>query len=216
MNKKILLSSVIVLSALLAYNLSYAADAPADVNKKHAVQLHKKMPPPIFKGECKDGFRNMHPPFHSKEEMEAKRAEIDKRLNLTEEQKTQIEQNREKDRAKIKPVIEKIHADRKALHEIYSDEKLTQAEKDKKAEKIKKDLVKQKAQADKSRKENMKKFEAILTPEQKVEFEKIKQEQKAEMEKRKTEFEQKKKEFENKPPFEAKPPVQPPPPKVEK
>jgi Spy/CpxP family protein refolding chaperone len=228
MNKKILLSSVIILSALLLFNTSYAVEkqavkqdsAKAVTVQKDDVQLQRKLPPPEFK----HGNFEMKPPFHSKEEMEAKKAEIDKRLNLTEEQKKQIEKNKEKDRKKIKPVIDKMHADKKELHEIYGNDTLTRAEKDKKAKKIKKDLKKQKNLADKYRKENMKNFESVLTTEQKEEFAKIKQEQKAEMEKRKAEFEQNRKEFCEKkhgfhgmkPPFEAKPLVQPPPPKETK
>ena len=227
MNKNALLSSVIVLTALLAYNVGYAADKQA-VNQtpekkitvqENAIQVQKKLPPPEFK----PGNFEMRPPFHSREEMEAKKAEIDKRLNLTEAQKAQIEKNKEKNKKKIKPVIDKIHADKKELHEIYGNETLTHAEKDKKAQKIKKDLKKQKTLADKYRKENIKNFEAVLTPEQKTEFEKIKQEQKAEMEKRKAEFEQCKKGFGEKAPgfFGHKPPcaekpVQPPPPQVKK
>ena len=228
MNKKILLSSVIVMSMLLAYNAGYTAEKqtanPAAVKKvvvqENAAQLQKKLPPPEFKA----GNHEMRPPFHSKEEMEAKKAEIDKRLNLTEEQKLQIGKNKEKDRKKIKPIIDKIHADKKELHDIYDNETLTRAEKDKKAKKYKKDLAKQKVLADKYRKENMKSFESVLTTEQKVEFEKIKQEQKAEMEKRKAEFENCRKEFGDKRPgfhgFDFpcpdKPTVQPPPPQVKK
>lgn len=225
MDKKILLSSVIIMSILLAYNAGYTAEKQTAAPEKkvqvqeNAPQLQKKLPPPEFKA----GNFAMKPPFHSREEMEAKKAEIDRRLNLTEEQKAQIEKNKEKDRKNIKPVIDKIHADRKELHEIYGNETLTHAEKDKKAQKYKKDLAKQKALADKYRKENMKNFEAVLTPEQKAEFAKIKQEQKAEMEKRKAEFEQRRKEFGDKksgfhgykPPCAEKP-VQPPPPQVKK
>jgi Spy/CpxP family protein refolding chaperone len=225
MDKKILLSSVIIMSMLLAYNAGYTAEKQAaapELAKKvqvqeNAPQFQKKLPPPEFK----TGNFEMKPPFHSKAEMEAKKAEIDKRLNLTDAQKAQIEKNKEKDRKKIKPVIEKIRADRKELHEIYTNETLTRAEKDKKAGKIKKDLSKQKKLADKYRKENMKNFESVLTPDQKAEFAKIKQEQKEEMEKRKAEFEHCRKEFgDKKPVFHgfkppcAEKPVQPPPPQV--
>lgn len=224
MDKKILLSSVIIMSMLFAYNAGYTAEKQTTTPEKlqvqeNAVQLQKKLPP----SEFKHGNFGMRPPFHSKEEMEAKKAEIDKRLNLTEEQKAQIEKNKEKDRNKIKPVIEKIRADRKELHEIYTNETLTRAEKDKKAAKVKKDLSKQKNLADKYRKENIKNFESVLTPEQKTEFAKIKQEQKEEMEKRKAEFKHCRKGFEGKKPgFQgfrppcAEKPVQPPPPEVKK
>ena len=51
-----------------------------------------------------------HPPRHfSKEEMDAKKVEFEKRLNLTEEQKIQVEINKQNDKEKIKPIIDKLH-----------------------------------------------------------------------------------------------------------
>lgn len=230
MNKKILLSSLVIFTALAGYSICYAANCVSAQDETaatlHKVPLQKQiMPPPNEEGmppfdiKPQKGHPGMHPYFHpSKEEMEAKKAEIDKRLGLTEQQKQKLEKNKEKDKAKIKPIMEKIKADKKELGEIYSNPSLTKEEKDKKAEKIKKDLYKQKAQADKCRKENMKNFESVLTKDQKAEFEKIKQEQKAEMEKRKAEFEKNHPEFKGKrpPKFDGKrpgfgenPPVKP-------
>ncbi len=202
MNKQLLLSSLIVLTALLTCNIGYSAETPAaeaEASGIHVVPLQKKLPPADFKRtppEFKKGHPDMmRPPFPSKEEMQAKKAEIDRRLNLTEKQKEQIEKNKAKDREKIKPVMEKMKAKHQELHKIYTDESLTKEQKDKKAEAVKKDLNKLRVQADNCRKQNMKNFESVLTKEQKTEFEKIKKEQKAEMEKRRAEFEQKRKEF---------------------
>ena len=218
MNKKVLLSSLIVLTALLTCNIGYSAETPcaeAETAGVHVVPLQKKLPPADFKGNTPE-FRKGHPdmmrpPFHSKEEMQAKKAEIDKRLNLTDKQKQQIEKNKQKDREKIKPVMEKMKAKHEELHKIYTDESLTKEQKDKKAEAVKKDLNKLRTQADNCRKQNMKNFESVLTKDQKIEFEKIKQEQKAEMEKRKAEFEQRGKEFKGRhPEFKGqRPPVKP-------
>ncbi len=230
MNKKILLSSLVILAALVSYNLSYAAGSDSTANKavkkdcieKNVKPDFKKMPPPPecmgpppFDAKFQKGHPGMHPYFHpSKEEMAAKKAEIDKRLQITDEQKKELEKNKEIDRAKIKPIMEKMEQKKKELHDVYKDDSLSQNKKDKKAEKIRKEIGKLKIQADNQRKENMKHFESVLTEEQKVEFEKIKQEQKVEMEKKKAEFEQKRKEymeahpeFQNKKGIGFKPPI---------
>lgn len=215
MNKKVLLSTLVILAALGSYSVSYAAtqsaeaEAAVKVEKTTIVPLQKKVlpPPDVTKGEFpmfghKKGHFDMHPPMPSKAEMEAKKAEIDKRLALTAEQKQKLEKNKEKDLKKIKPIMEKMKSDREQLHKIYSDTTLDTEQKAKKAEAIKRDLKKQHTLAEECRKENMKNFESVLTKEQKEEFAKIKKEQKAEMEKRKAEFEKIKKEMKDKKPPE--------------
>ncbi len=220
MNKKLLLSGLlVVLTALMVCNLGYAIDSKA-AQEALNVKTEKAVPPPgcpldhpKFSGKHHPNMMPSHP-FPSKAEMEDKKAEIDKRLNLTDEQKQKLEKIKEKDRAKIKPVIDKMHAKKAELHKIYTDDSLSKEQKDKKAAAVKKDLNKLRVQADNCRKENMKNFESVLTPEQKTEFGKIKEEQKAEMKKRRAEFEQKRKEFDAK---YKKQPVQPlPVPNVEK
>ena len=233
MNKKVLLSSMVILIALVSYNIGYAANnvttaketaKTVSVEKSVKPEQKKLLPPPSecmgpppFDVKFKKGHPGMHPYFHpSKEEMAAKKAEIDKRLKITDEQKKELEKNKEIDRAKIKPIMEKMEQKKKELHDVYKDDSLTQKKKDKKAEQIRKEIGKLKIQADNQRKENMKHFESVLTVEQKTEFEKIKQEQKAEMEKRNAELEQKRKEyieahpeFQNKKGFGFRPPMPP-------
>ena len=217
MNKKVLLSTLVILAALGSYSVSYAATQSAEAEAAGTIKIEKSttapfqkkvLPPPDFtKGECpmfgqKKGQFDMHPPMPSKAEMDAKKAEIDKRLALTAEQKQKLEKNKEKDLKKIKPIMEKMKSDREQLHKIYSDTTLDTEQKAKKAEAIKKDLKKQHTLAEECRKENMKNFESVLTKEQKEEFAKIKKEQKTEMEKRKAEFEKIKKEMKDKKPPE--------------
>ena len=129
---------------------------------------------------------NIQPPKHfSKEEMANKKAEFEKRLNLTDEQKTQIEINKQKDKEKIKPIIDKLHQKKIDYMMLESNSELDEVTKTKQKFELKNEIKELKFQADKCRKENMKSFEALLTDEQKVEFEKIKIEQRQEMEKRK-------------------------------
>lgn len=182
-NKK-LLAVLAVCVFVLSYNISYA-------NNENINDFDKNKSPKCQKNQ----YHHPHPRNinmdilrPSKEEMEQKKAEFEKRLNLTDEQKKQIEENRAKDTEKIKPIMEKIHIKRNELHKILNNQSLSQTEKDQKAQVIKNEIRKLKQQADKYHKENMRRFEEILTEEQKQEFEKIKEEQKQEMEQRRKKF----------------------------
>lgn len=137
--------------------------------------------PPKCDKPGNEKFMPGHKP--TKEELEAKRAEFEKRLNLTEEQKKKAEANRQKDREKIEPVMKKLKANRDEFIKIKKDTTLSDADKAKQIEKLRKERKELQIKADKYHRENMKKFEELLTPEQKAEFEKIKAEKKAEREK---------------------------------
>ena len=147
----------------------------------------------------------------TKEEKEAKKAEYEKRLNLTEEQKAQIEKNKQKDKETMKPIFDKMKENKQAIKAIHKDATLSPEDKVVKSAEYEKELIDLKVKANELRKENMKNFENILTDDQKAEFAKIKEEQKAEMEKRRAAFKAKKA---KKPVFGL--PVQPKPIPVEK
>lgn len=133
-----------------------------------------------------------HPPRHfSKEEMDAKKVEFEKRLNLTEEQKIQVEINKQNDKEKIKPIIDKLHQKKIDYKMIETNTNIDEQTKTKMKEELQNEIKELKFQADNCRKENMQRFEALLTDEQKIEFEKIKAEQKIELEKRKQEYNKK-------------------------
>lgn len=207
MNKKILILSVVVLTAVAGLNVSYASDNTNNVQtgnvSTETKDFHKFGHPPF---DNPDGPPPHHdfkkPPFDghgydhhfdsqrpSKEEMEAKKAEFEKRLKLTDNQKKQIEIQKNKDREKIKPVMDEIHTKKQEFKTIIDDSSLSQAEKDKQLKKVKDDLRELKMKADSMRKDNMNNFESILTEKQKKEFSKIKEEQKKDMEQRKKNFE---------------------------
>ena len=133
-------------------------------------------PPPPHKlnPQCMEKMRKEH---------EKRKAHMDARLKLTEDQKKTIEQNRIHDRQKMKPLFEQARAKKTKIEEIKASN-LNQSEKEKQISPLKTELKDIRAQINKLREENMKNFEAILTPKQKCELEKIKQEHKKEMEKR--------------------------------
>ena len=180
MNKKALLTIMAFLT-VSSFSLGYSAENT--VNK----EAEKIQPPPHGEFRMPPNHRQFKHP--SKEEMEKKKAEFDKRLNLTEEQKKQIEENRKIGHEKVKPIFEQKRAIFHEIKEIKQNNDLSEEQKQKKIDSLKSDIKKLDEQANSLRQENMKAFEGILNNKQKKEFEKIKSEQKKEMEKRKKNFE---------------------------
>lgn len=198
MKKSILFSIVTLIALMGSYNCCYAAQqAPAKAapteTQMQRPPFHNFNKPP--KGNFEDEqrppqFDKMRP---SKAEMEAKKAEIDKRLNLTEAQKKEIENYKAKDREKIKPVMKKMHENREAIWKVKHNPNLSEKDKEKQLKQLRKEKQSLKQTADKYRQENMKNFESVLNADQKKEFEKIKAEQKKFMEERRKEFENQRK-----------------------
>ena len=190
--KKYLLTAAMAVSTLLLSNTVFAEDIV--VQNKVEVKQESALPEfkaPHYKFHKKGQFA--HP---SKEEMEAKKAEFDKRLNLTEEQKQKIAENKKQDIEKMKPIFDEMKAKRHEMRKIDFDATLSAEQKQVKREELKSEMKALRVQADNVREENMKNFESVLTEKQKKEFHKIQEEQKKEMEKRRAEFKKIKKEKE--------------------
>lgn len=203
MKKRLLMSALAVLVVMSVCNVSYADDS-SEFREAQAIKTEcqgETMAPPHHKE-----FKGHHP---SRAEMEAKKAEFEKRLNLTDEQKKKIENNKKKDREKMKPIMDKIHANKVKMNEIRNNESLSPEQKDKELAKTEKEMIDLRVKANELRKQNMESFEKILTPEQKTEFAKIKEEQKQMMEKRKKDFKDGKRGFRPEPPVRT--PVEPKP-----
>ncbi len=207
MKNKIMLSILPLMVVLLSTNTVFAANdaannmlAPAGVEITPVPQECPKAFKYFGPGPQVDKDHPMRmnmPKCHSHEEMQAKKAEFEKRLNLTEEQKKQIEEQKKKDREAIKPVLDEIHKKRQELIQTKRDTNLTNEEKDKQLKKISGELKTLRVQADNQRKENMKNFEATLTAEQKKEFNKIKDEQKKAMKAKRQKMQKRIKELKN-------------------
>ena len=83
MDKKVLMSAIAAVVVVATSGISFAYDA---------LPQEKKFIPKNAVNNSVDGFRHTKIKHHpTKAEMEAKKAEFEKRLNLTEEQKIQIE-----------------------------------------------------------------------------------------------------------------------------
>lgn len=189
--KKYLLTAAMAVSTLLLSNTVSFAE---DISVQNEVQVKKESVVPEFKGPHYKFYKKGQFAQPTKEEMAAKKAEFDKRLNLTEEQKQKIAENKKQDIEKMKPIFDEMKAKRHAMKKIDFDATLSAEQKQIKKEELKAELKALRVQADNVREENMKNFESVLTDKQKKEFRKIQEEQKKEMEKRRAEFKKIKKE----------------------
>lgn len=150
---------------------------------------------PIAK--CGEQFNKMPPPPKGPD-FEKRKAEFEKRLNLTEKQKKQSEELHKSGFEKMKPIMEKTKEKQKELWALKDakDEQSLQ-----KAEQLKKELGALRNEARELKKQNMKDFENILTKKQKKELEKMKEEGRKNFEKN----------FKNRPHPEHRPcPIEPP------
>lgn len=168
----------LILAALFAFTLTgvNAAETTAAPQSKAPAQSQTLLPErPEPKGPHFDGQR---PPCPKA------RAEFEKRLKLTEEQKELALQSRMKGFEEMKPIMEKMRALKMEKEAVLRSRIAVQMQQEKIAEidaKIK-DLRKQ---AHELRLKNMKEFEAILTDKQKKEFKKMKEEGRKNFEKAK-------------------------------
>ena len=176
MNKKILLTLGIL--TLFTFNSVVKAEESIPQKQQDGVYVE-------YKGVHRAEMHKFKP---SKQEMAKKRAEMEKRLKLTDEQKKQFEENRKLGHEKVRPIIEQKKAKIMELRETNARNTLNKQEKSKKVKELKKEIRQLDEQANAYREENIKQFESNLTDKQKKEFEKIKKEQKKEMEKRKKAF----------------------------
>lgn len=126
-----------------------------------------------------------HHKHHKKHRFAHKKGnQLDKILNLTQEQKDILKQNREESIKKMKPIMKKMSKNKYEIDKIMLSD-LPKAKKIEKVEKIKTEMKALKVQADEIRKDDMKKFESVLTDEQKVKFEEFKKEKRKQFEQRK-------------------------------
>lgn len=201
MNKKLLIGLFVLGLITVNTNAAKAEETtpnvvknPYEIQKPMAYKYIGEVPPALKHMGPGPQINKKHPmKLHGPYEHANRQAEFEKRLNLTEEQKKQIEENRQKDHEKIKPIMEQIKQKRQEIRNTIESTTLTEEEKSKKTADLLKELDALKLQANNLRKENMQNFENILTEKQKKEFQKIKQERKKEMEKRAKKFEKMKK-----------------------
>ncbi len=154
----------LILAGLLAFTMTSAMASAQPL----CPPPEGKCPPPM-----EGKFQRPKPP--SPEEMEARKAKFENKLQLTEEQKAKAKEIRMKGHEEIKPVFEKIKAKKMEIDAVRKS-RIVVAEQEKKIEALKADIKVLRKQAHEMRIKNMQEFEAILTPKQKKILEKMKKE----------------------------------------
>lgn len=150
--KKILILASVLLFATASFATSDTKTIQTNDSTLNQSKPYCKMPPP--KG----------PEFKKRHE------EFEKRLNLTDEQKSMAKQLREEGFEKMKPIMEKTKQKQQEAAQLKTNgdtEKLEQ---------VKKQIGALKREAHEIRMQDMKKFENILTKTQKEELKKMKKE----------------------------------------
>ncbi|HIS73534.1 TPA: Spy/CpxP family protein refolding chaperone [Candidatus Galligastranaerophilus intestinavium] len=167
--KKIVLASTLALFLCTAAVQAAPCAADCDCQGKAQAPCSKDC-------KCQKPAMTDEQKAEMKAKMDEKRAEFDKKLGLTDEQKAKSEQIRKDGFEKMKPVMDQIKVKRDEIKTIRENGSLTQAEANAKVQALHKEIMELKGQAKEIRKQNMQDFEAILTDKQKKTLEKMKQE----------------------------------------
>lgn len=167
--KKIVLASTLALFLCTAAVQAAPCAADCDCQGKAQAPCSKDC-------KCQKPAMTDEQKAEMKAKMDEKRAEFDKKLGLTDEQKAKSEQIRKDGFEKMKPIMDQIKVKRDEIKTIRENGSLTQAEANAKVQALHKEIMELKGQAKEIRKQNMQDFEAILTDKQKKTLEKMKQE----------------------------------------
>lgn len=119
---------------------------------------------------------------HKGPDFEKRHTEFENRLQLTEEQKAQAKEIRQKGFEKMKPIMEKIKEKHQEADAVRRSRIVDQDQKAR-LEQINKEIGALKKEAHELRMKNMKEFEAILTKKQQKELKKMKEEGRKKFEK---------------------------------
>lgn len=192
MKKSLILALMVALTA----GCAFATTEPLTTPTKQAPIV---APEPDKNLQGQKGDR-MHKPHHKG------KANFEKRLNLTEEQKIKAKELRQKGHEEMKPLMEQIK-DLKQKKEAVKLSRIAVEEQEKRIAEIDKQLQVLKKQAHEMRTKNFKEFEAILTDKQKKELKQMKKEGRKNFEKNKKKCKKETK---------CECPMMPPPPPVKK
>jgi len=160
------MKKTLILASALVFAISLASYADTDVKTKQITT--QKAGNRIEMPNRPDFQRPPKGPDFKK-----RQAEFDKRLNLTDKQKTKAEEIRKQGFEKMKPVMEKTKAKHLELRKLKEEQKDTNKAQ---IDQIQKELQALRKEAHEIRQQNMKDFEAILTKKQKKELQTMKEE----------------------------------------
>ena len=159
------MKKTLILASILAFAAStqvYAAEEQAAVPTKAAEPAVENQAPDFQK-----------PP--RKPECDKKKAEFEKRLKLTDEQKAQAKEIRMKGHEQMKPIMEKMKA-LKDEEQAVKRSRIAVEEQQAKIKELRGQMRELHKQAREIRRQNMQEFESILTKKQLKELNKMKEE----------------------------------------
>lgn len=161
------MKKTLLLASLLAFSMTrvLAAETPAPANTTPAAPIQ---------AEAQQAKPQVCPQKPHKKP-DCKKAEFEKRLKLTEEQKTKAKELRMKGHEEMKPIMEQIKTKREEADAVRRSRIAPEMQKEQ-LDKIHSELRDLHKQAHELRVKNMQEFEALLTKKQKKELEKMKQE----------------------------------------
>ena len=131
--------------------------------------------------QAKESNFHKKPPMNP--EFKKRQADFENRLKLTDEQKAQAKEIRQKGIEQMKPIMEKIKEKRAEAEAVKRSRMAVEMQQEKLAQ-IHKEIVALKREAHELRMQNMKDFESILTKKQQKELKKMKEEGRKNFEKR--------------------------------
>ena len=153
---------ILLLTAILSLALCTPLGVNANENSSAATLPHKQIQKPCQKQ------------FHKPHKCPTK-ANFDKRLKLTDEQKAQAKEIHKKGFEEIKPIMDQIKVKKEEIEAVKRSQLAPEVQAEK-IVKLRKEIGALKRQTREVQKKNMKEFESILTTEQKNELRKIKEE----------------------------------------
>ncbi len=155
MKKTLILASLaaLIMTPAFAAQNTAASPAPQAIQDKAPAVEHRKPSPEAIQ----------------------KRAEFEKRLKLTDEQKAKAKEIRQKGHEELKPIMDKIQEKRQEIKAVKLSRMAQRAQEERIAE-LRKEIMALKRHAHEIRMKNMQEFESILTKKQLKELNKMKKE----------------------------------------
>lgn len=172
--EKTRMKKTLILASLLAFTVStqcFAAEIPTvePATAIPAQTVEQPAAPDVQK-----------PP--KRPDMEKKKAEFEKRLKLTDEQKAKAKEIRMKGHEQMKPIMEALKEKRQEIDAVMRSRIAVEAQQEK-VKALKAEIRDLKKQAHEIRMKNMQEFESILTKKQLKELKKMKEEGRKKFEK---------------------------------
>ena len=176
------MKKTLILAGILAMTMTsvYAAEQTVEQTLVQPAQQVETVKPEEYKLPPKrPDFKKCECPKCKKAKCDCvkkgPKADFEKRLKLTDEQKAQAEELRKKGHEEMKPIMEQIRLKHQEIEAVKLSRMATQMQEEKIAQ-LKKEIQELKGQAKELRQQNMKDFEAILTKKQQKELKKMKEE----------------------------------------